>query len=224
MSPELEALPSRHDRVWLRPGWPAHAVAPLPPDTADALAEWFARGRPAVASRRGPGIGDSVALGVTLPADRGRTRIGLAVGRGAVAQVARPLPLAEAIPSAPVAWRAPLARLDEAAAAAGVSLAVYGSLSWQHQTGERYLRPTSDVDLVARPRSRAQLVRILGLLADREGGPGPRLDGEIVFGRDRAVAWREMASGRPRVLVKSDDGVGLEEVAAVVALLPEEED
>jgi phosphoribosyl-dephospho-CoA transferase len=163
-----------------------------------------------------------MSLGVTLPLSRSRARLGFALGHRAIRHVAPPLRLADVLGSAPPAWREPLSGIDRAAGDMGLSVSVYGSLAWEHMTGERYLREGSDVDLLVRPRTRAQLAGTLALLQRWDGHHGLRIDGEIVLGREHAVAWREMAGGRARVLVKTGTSVGLQPLGDLLSTLGED--
>jgi phosphoribosyl-dephospho-CoA transferase len=201
--------PRRHDRVWLSPRWEAALAAPLAPGLAEPVAAWIAAGRSLVATRRDPARPGAVALGLALPPAAPARRIALAVDAAAVARIAPPLALGAALASAPAAWRGPLARLDAGARRAGVTLRVHGSLAWQHLAGAPYVTASSDVDLLARPRDAAALHALLALLAAADRGGGPRVDGEIILPCERAVAWRELAGGAARVLVRSADEVAL---------------
>ena len=193
-----------------------HVSSPLSPEARATLTHWFARGHPAVVCRHDPGDTTGVTLGVTLPASRWLASIQFTVGRAAVVRRAPPLPLAEAMLSAPPGWLAPLSDLERAAAGVGVPLSVTGALAWQHVTGERYVSHRSPVELLFRPRTRQELDRILAVLRVREDGEGPRLAGEVLLGWDAAVAWRDLAHGRRRVLVRS---AGSEAVVDVERLL-----
>jgi phosphoribosyl-dephospho-CoA transferase len=203
--------PRRHDRVWLGGRWGALLRTHLAPPLREAAAAWIAAGRPFVATRRDPARPEAVALGLALAPGAPVRRVALAVDPAAVVRVAPPLALRDVLPSAPAAWREPLAALDRAARAAGLALRVHGSLAWQHLSGAAHVGPSSDVDLLARPRDAAALRALLALLEGAEGRGGPRLDGEVILPGERGVAWRELRSGSARVLVK--DG-------ADVALLP----
>jgi phosphoribosyl-dephospho-CoA transferase len=208
MSDEL-AL-SRHDLVWLDPG-SADEVRVADPAWRPEVLAWLDLAHPAVVRRPDPPVPPGqVALGIALPARLGRRRIALSAPPGAVARVARPLPLAEAIPSGPAAWSGPLRELEREARAAQLLLRVYGSLSWQHLTGERYLHEGSDLDLLVEGVSFADRSRALALLAPWAGHRTPRLDGELLLGGGRAAAWRELLAGPARVLVKSSSSVALE--------------
>ena len=169
--------------------------------------------------RRGPGDAPGPVLGVTLPASRWLASIRFSVGPGAITRVAAPVALAEVIPCAPPDWHRPLFDLDRAAADAGVPLSVTGPLAWQHLTGEPYVTDRSSVDLLFRPRTRQQLEQVIALLRVREDGDGPRLDGEVLLGWDAAVAWRALAAGRRRVVVKGIDREAVVDVARLLSVL-----
>lgn len=204
----------------MSPSWAVHLAGPLPSAAHAALSDWFARGRPAMVSRGDPGDATAVALEVTLPAARWFGAIRFTVGHKGIARLAPPLPLGEAISSAPPAWRDSLVSLDGAAAGVGVPLSVTGTLAWQHLTGEPYLVngsvSTTPVELHFHPRTRRALDGILAILRVREDGDGPPLAGEVVLGWSDAVAWRDLALGRRRVLVR---GAGNEAVVDVERLL-----
>jgi phosphoribosyl-dephospho-CoA transferase len=205
--------PPRHWRVWLVPAWRAALRVAPAPDLLAQVEAWLARGLPLVAARRDPCAPDAIALGLALP---GKRRVALLVAPPAVARVAPPLALAEAIPSAPAAWRDALAALDAEARAAGVPLSVYGSLAWQRLSGAPYVGPASDVDLLAPALDPAQRDAALAVLGRHAADRAPALDGELLLPGGRAVAWREARSGAARLLVKSANAVALEPAAAVL--------
>jgi phosphoribosyl-dephospho-CoA transferase len=210
---------AQHTRAWLSPSWGVHLTSPLAPPARAALVDWFARGRPAMVRRRDPGDGPGVALCVTLPASRWLASIRFTTGRVAVARMAPPASLAEVIPGAPPGWHRSLLDLDRAATDAGVPLSVTGPLAWQHVTGEPYVSDRSSVDLLLRPRTRLQLEKVMALLRVREDGDGPRLDGEVHLGWDGAVSWRDLASGRRRVLVRGIEREAIVEVERLLSVL-----
>ncbi|PWC84130.1 hypothetical protein TSH100_18870 [Azospirillum sp. TSH100] len=196
-------------------GWAEHLRSPLAAAEQAEAADWCAAGRPLVIARgRSGDEAGELRLGLATPDKR---RIGLHVAVGAVAERLAPLPLAEALNSAPAAWQPMLVELVRRALDLGVAAAVYGSLAWQHRTGLRYVRPESDIDLVFAPRDRWQLDRLLDLLAETGDGP-PRLDGEILLPDGVAVAWRELVGRPARLLVKGPVEVGLRDLASVLAL------
>lgn len=210
---------ARHDLVWLAErGW-RQVRAGVAPDVSMALDRWCEAGWPAVVRRAevdaAPG---QVAIGFALPprpGDGRKVRIGACVDVTDIARRAPALPLADALGAVPDDWRTALVALAREAGGAGLDLAVYGSVALAALTGQRYVTPASDIDLLLRPKDRAQLADGLALVA-RHAAILP-LDGEVVFPDGRAVAWKELrmalaATPGTRVLAKS-----LEQVALAVA-------
>jgi phosphoribosyl-dephospho-CoA transferase len=110
----------------------------------------------------------------------------------------------------PAAWQVAFTSLREALRGAGVDCRVFGSVAMQTLTGERYLRPGSDIDLLLRPASGVQLDIGLGVL--RHHAQSLPLDGEIEFPSGHAVSWKEwlgQGHGADRVLAKHIDTVAL---------------
>jgi len=171
----------------------------------------------------GEGINQSfpkaLRLGVALSPARGRHKLSVLVDRAKITHSSPPLSLAVAAVSAPDAWRAPLARLAEDARALGIELRVYGSLAWQHLSGDAYMTPTSDVDLLWRANDAQILQRVLQLLRRWEQETGLRADGELLLPDGSAVAWRELTTSPDKVLVKHIAGVELRRAAQVLSAL-----
>lgn len=212
----------RHDLVWLSPsGW-ERAAEFAPAGARAAVRRWGRAGWPAVATRAPHDLAPGhLPLGLALPPraeDGARPRIALSARRCDSAAIEPALSLAQALPVMPTAWRRPLLVLIEDARRAGLDLRVYGSVAWQTLTGQGYLRPSSDIDLLLQPRTREQYRGALSLLA-RHAGAAP-LDGEIVFPQDRAVAWKELllvAGTGERVLSKSMHGIALVTMDSLLA-------
>ena len=218
---------ARHDLVWLTSrGWERVRQA-APAEALDALDLWRDGGWPAVVRRAETDLAaGEVAIGFALPPRRagepkggkgGKLRVGCRVDLSDIGRRTRALPLVAALDAVPAEWQEGLAALEREAAQAGIALAVYGSVALEALTGQRYLTPKSDIDLLLRPLSRAQLMAGLALLA-RHASMLP-LDGEVVFADGRAVAWKELRAAfesapGTRVLAK-----GLERIALVA---PEE--
>lgn len=210
---------SRHDLAWLTPaGWTA-ALAQAPShDTI--LRDWFEHDWPLVVRRHEPGLGDDVVcLGMPLPLAEGvRQRLALTAQTAHIARHTAPLTIADAVAGAPSAWLTSLVSLQRDVA--GLDVRVFGSLAMESVTGLPYLRPESDIDLLLRPATQADLRAGLALL-ERHAQLLP-LDGEIVFPSGDAVAWREWLSARrdgARVLVKSMHAVRLGDPAVLAASL-----
>lgn len=201
---------SRHELVWLTAqGWDA-ALAVAPEVQHPALLAWRHGDWPAVVRRHEPGLPDDVVcLGLPLPLSLGmRQRLALVTPLAHVARRRPPLPIGDAIGAAPPRWRATLAALQRDFAA--FDLRVYGSLAMASLTGQSYLRPQSDIDLLLRPASTGELQAGVALLA-HYAALLP-LDGEIVFPSGEAVSWKEWLAAHgdgARVLVKSRVAVRL---------------
>jgi len=234
---------ARHELAWLGPeGW-RQVLDAAAPEHAAAIQAWQRADWPLVVRRADVGqAAGEVALGLALPprpGDGRKLRIPCRVHADRVRRYAAPLPLAQLVAQLGVQsgaqfvaqclnvlphWHAALAALEAEAAARGITLRVYGSAALQLLTGQAYLRDTSDIDLLAQPRDRAQLDAALSLLcAYARVLP---LDGEIVFPGGRAVAWKEWDAalqGAPgtRVLVKEMERVSLVTTDALLATLEE---
>jgi phosphoribosyl-dephospho-CoA transferase len=181
---------------------------------AAAAIRLLAAGAPLVIGRQ-PATGDGIpgaetliAAGMPLPPALGKGRLPFRISTRNIIRTAKPPRLADTIPRLPAIWRAPLLRLLCGALSIGIELRLYGSAAWEGLTGLSYLTPRSDIDLLWRPVSVDQLAAGVAFLAEWEAATGIRTDGEILFGDDDAVAWREwLESGAnpvpQRVLVKS---------------------
>lgn len=219
---------ARHDLVWLGgQGWD-QVLAGAPAEHAPAVAAWRQTDRPLIVRRADVGQAPGqVALGLALPPrpeDGRKVRIPCRVAVEHVARRTAPLPLAQVLGALP-RWDAELAALALRAADEGIALRVYGSLALQVLTGQAYLTASSDIDLLAQPRTAAELDAALALL--KTHAAGLPLDGEIVFPGGRAVAWKEWAAAREgapgsRVLVKEMARVALVTTDNLLAALEEE--
>ena len=172
------------------------------------IAAWLAADRPLVVARQPciETLSDNIAVGLALPPAQGKRCVALVVAAHDIARYTQPLLLADAIAHAPAGWRTALAELDAAAMDISIELRVFGSLAWQALSGLPYVTPQSDIDLLWRPLSNAQLQHGIALLACWERSSGLRADGEVLFGASSAVSWREWATLQSgddqRVLVK----------------------
>ncbi len=164
----------------------------------------------------------TVRLGLALP---GKRRIGLAVAITAIAEHRPPLPLREALRTAPLTWRKSLAELAVQLGDAGEEACVYGSLAWQYwaaDSGMAYLTVNSDVDLLFRPKSWDAVLKIVSVLERfQRQHHAPRLDGEIVLPDGDAIAWREISNHPVKVLAKGANGVRLRQMDSVRSLFEE---
>jgi phosphoribosyl-dephospho-CoA transferase len=206
---------SRHVLVWLREAGHAALIAQVENDTQREFGcTWLAEKRPVVVSRQSEGISNELlAVGLALPPSLGKCRISLKLSRADITTVAPPLQLAQVILHSPAEWQAALQKLDHAAKNIGITLRVYGSFSWQSVSGLSYVTATSDIDLLWHAHSPTQLQQGIALLSEWEKTSGLRADGEVLFGDDHAVSWREWsqsnAEENARVLVKRDHSAAL---------------
>jgi len=220
---------ARHDLVWLTSrGW-QRVRSGAPQAALSALDRWRDGGWPAVVRRTEAGmLPGEVAIGFPLPPrleDGGKLKFGCAVEMSDIGRRTRALPLVGALDAVPAQWREGLEALERQAADAGVSLSVYGSVALAALTGQYYLTPLSDIDVLLQPQTRRQLMIGLDLLS-WHAGILP-LDGEVVFPDGRAVAWKELRAafaGAPgtRVLTKGLDRIALVLPEALMATLEEE--
>jgi phosphoribosyl-dephospho-CoA transferase len=212
---------ARHTLVWVRPESHATVTAQAGDDAMQMqVAAWLAADRPLVVARQPCGENSSatiaagtIATGLALPPASGKCRIALGVAAQDIARYTPPLRLDHAIAHAPAGWQPALVELDGAASDIGIELHVFGSLSWQALSGLQYLTPRSDIDLLWQPHSHVQLRQGVELLARWEQEHGLRADGEVLFGGNSAVSWREWATlrsgGDGRVLVKRQSSAEL---------------
>ena len=202
--------PQRHARVWLDPEtWRSRLLAEVDEASLTALDDWIVRGRSLVARRRDSGS-EACFVGVVLPPRHGQRRVPLVVDPRAVVRVAPPLLLGDAVDAAPADWRVALADLVQRGRDAGTAFRVYGSLAWQAVSGETYVGPMSDVDLLWQARDVDHVRRVLRLLTTWEAEHGLRADGELSLANGDGVAWRELTGSARRVLVKHQDRVSLQ--------------
>ncbi len=206
----------RHDMVYVAPdAW--QALLQDRPDLAGiaVLVDWARLGRPLVVRR--PACADQdglVPVGLPLSPSLGKLRIALGLPAAAILRTGPPPLLAEAAASAPLAWRASIARL----LAVSPDLRVYGSLAWQHLTGLAYVTGHSDLDLLWPVLGSSGLDALLQAVSDIEQHAPMRLDGEVLRPDGAGANWRELA-GAPEILVKYRDGVGLMDRTAFLAAL-----
>lgn len=208
--------PARHGFVWLVPGQcaSAHLVsAARGVDEAAAqaqLADWCARAYPLIMARQDATTAPAcLRLGLALPPSKGRHRLAFDVPLAAIQRHAPPPRLSRIARMLPTHWQATLSALNTAACPAARQARVYGSAALHAITVQPCLAPHSDIDLLMQPDDAGQLDALLELLSELDAVASPRMDGEIVDTLGRAANWRELASGMPRLVVKSIDRVAL---------------
>ncbi|KAF1048823.1 MAG: Phosphoribosyl-dephospho-CoA transferase [Herbaspirillum frisingense] len=226
----------RHHLIWLSDAaWTRVQAGAADARQREAMVHWQRMRWPVIVRRRDvDAASDDICAGIALPPDEhgNKPRIALRVQANEVAASRAPFLLrdiaAARLPGLPVTWQDGMSELETHMARAGIALAVFGSLAWQAITAQPYVRATSDIDLLFRPRSREQLAEGVRLLAWQ--AMFLPLDGEIVFPDGAAVSWKEwrqvaVKGGDPdnKVLVKLPDAVRLERVGVLAASLPQEE-
>jgi phosphoribosyl-dephospho-CoA transferase len=209
----------RHDWVYLEPAaLPSFAACD---ETAGGwIRDRIARGVPLVATRQCVADG-FVALGAVLPANLGRTRVACVVPERSVSRTRGPITVAEAGTVLPRATAAALDRFAAALAALGARAGIYGSTAWEFVTGDAYRHAGSDLDLICDVAPGDSLAACLAAFEDAARRVPVRIDGEIRFACDCAVAWRELAdarrSGLDLVLAKGTRDVGLTSLRRMLA-------
>ena len=211
----------RHWLVWLAPEFHGMVSDQVTnPMLRQFATDFLAAGGPLVIPSQANGnaghslTSTSIAVGMPLPPSQGKHRLAFTVPPQSIVRAAPPMRLADAIPGLAKQWRAPLRQLQDDARAIGLEFRVFGSVAWESLTGRGYLTSESDIDLLWRPSDYSQIVDGIALLTAWEARTGPgvlRVDGELTFGDDLAVAWREWrAVQQPRaarrVLVKTLQG------------------
>lgn len=214
----------RHVLAWLSAdGWQDVAAA-LAAEHRHVAQRWQQQDWPTVVRRRDADCDeDVVCLGIALPpdADGVKLRLPVTVNASQVRALRAPLAIADVVEHAAARWREDLLRLHHAFAAQACAVGVYGSLALQALTGQIYLRPSSDIDLLFAPTDTQQLQQGIALL--QAYAAVLPLDGEVALPDGSAVAWKEWAQAGhypdQRVLLKRRSDVTLARVGDVLALL-----
>jgi phosphoribosyl-dephospho-CoA transferase len=197
----------RHDLIWLNPEIDAGLFAVKGQE--ELAGNWVKNNFPMVVARQPEQLVNAtkhIVLGFTLPSAPARTRVMLQADRAAIMLHRRPILLADAIQFAPEIWRENMLKLNALCTNFGVTVRVYGSLSTEIFTGNKYLDEASDLDLLLECNENTKLAELLFQL--EHFAMHPRFDGEILAPSGWAVAWRELATalrcGSPKqVLAKS---------------------
>lgn len=180
-------------------------------EARDCLRHWAERGLPLVVARQQGDEG--IAMGLSAPRDWGHRRIALRVPHAEVLFFDEFPNLAQLVTQLPHSARLPARQLVIALQACGATARVYGSHGWQHLTGLQHVREGSDLDVWVGVGSNAQADAVAAAL-NAFTAPCRRLDGELVFDGDAAVAWREWLAWRgghaQALLVKRLHGASME--------------
>ena len=222
----------RHRLLWIAPEHHAAVGAEISGTSLrSTVVNSLAAGWPVVVRQQAPEHerdrpNHRVAVGMPLPPTQRKQRVALSVAPEWIADTAPPPLLRAVLVGLPQSRRPGLLRLVQRADTIDLELRVYGSVAWEALTGRSYLTPTSDIDLLWQPSTPEQLAAAIAMLAAWEAESGVRVDGEIVFGDDDSVAWREWMGDGPlrekpstRVLVKAVFGPRLEARGKLLASL-----
>jgi phosphoribosyl-dephospho-CoA transferase len=102
----------------------------------------------------------------------------------------------------------------------GVEPSAFGSLLWQHLTGQTYLSPHSDLDVLWPVPPCFDVLSLVFGIAAVQRAASLCIDGEVVFPDGSAVNWRELwmayrTAERASVLAKTMEGVRLLDFASL---------
>lgn len=205
----------RHQIARLTPaGWQRLLDRNWDGEARDCLRYWAGHGLPLVVTRQADE--DGIAMGLSAPRRWNQRRLALRVDRTEVLYFDEFPRLDQVLGQLPQTARAPARQLALGLRACGATARVYGSHGWQQLTGLQHVREGSDLDVWVGVGSEAQADAVAAAL-NAFASPSRRLDGELVFDGDAAVAWREWLawrSGRASaLLVKRLHGASLEAMA-----------
>lgn len=217
--PRIQAR--RHDLLILREqGWRDLLTLDGEVSATPGIEAWAKRGYPVIVRRptmhelSSPHATGGVPAAICFPPRHDPRRIGFFVPASSIERVVAPPLLIEVMKAAPRTWWAAMDDIIRRSEALGLTPRLFGSLMWQYCTGQVYVTPRSDLDLLWRlsPGDEAKAFALGAILEDIESRYRIPLDGEIVFPENRAVNWREFSrasSPEDNILVKSEDGIGL---------------
>lgn len=203
----------RHQIARLSPaGWRHLLAGDWDAEARDCLRHWAVQALPVVVTRQSEPDGDVIALGLCAPRRWRRRRLALRVPRADVLYFDEFPRLEQLVTQLPSAARPAARRLAAALQAHGATARVYGSHGWQHLSGLNHLREDSDLDLWVGVADAEQADAVAAAL-NEFAVPALRLDGELVFPGDAAIAWREWQAWREghsrALLVKRLHGASL---------------
>lgn len=205
----------RHQLVRLsEDGWRRVLAGAWQEDARECVQHWASHRLPLVVTRQPDWLAEGqVALGLSAPARWSRLRLVLQAPSGDVLGFDEFPLLEQILAQLPPTVGASAIALAESLALEGLTARAYGSFGWQAMTGLVYARDASDLDLWINVSGAAKADAAVTCLAQWSGSL--RLDGELVFPGDCAVAWREWQAwraGRTRsLLVKRLHAVSTEQ-------------
>jgi phosphoribosyl-dephospho-CoA transferase len=164
------------------------------PAARDCLLHWRQHRLPLVITRQNPQDllqgRPLVCLGISAPVNMQRQRIQVLVELDQILCFDEFPLLDEVVRSLPASLRPSLNVLAESLSDIHCRARAYGSHGWQRITGQQHVHGSSDLDIWIDVRD-AEHADAIGDLLSAVGDQTLRLDGELVFPDDTAVAWRE---------------------------------
>ena len=196
-------------------GWQRQLQRGWDGEARDCLSHWAEHGLPLVVTRQREDD-DGIAMGLSAPQRWNHRRLALRVDKSEVLYFDEFPRLDQVVAQLPQSARAPARQLAVALQACGATARVYGSHGWQQLTGLQHVREGSDLDVWVGVGSEEQADAVAAAL-NAFTSPSRRLDGELVFEGDAAIAWREWLAGRSgranALLVKRLHGASMEVLA-----------
>ncbi|RQP23510.1 malonate decarboxylase holo-[acyl-carrier-protein] synthase [Piscinibacter terrae] len=191
-------------------GWQRLLNLPWDTEAHDCLHHWADQQLPLVVTRQADD--DAISLGLSAPRRWRHRRLAIRVQRAEVLFFDEFPLLEKLVPQLPHSARTPARQLASSLRACDATARVYGSHGWQYLTGLQHVHESSDIDVWVSVTGPDHADAVAAAL-DAFAAPTRRLDGELVFDGDAAVAWREWMAwrnGRARgLLVKRLRGVAM---------------
>lgn len=186
----------RHQIAWLSAGaWQRLLKRDWDVEARECLRYWAKRGFPVVVTRQPPDDTERIAVGLSASRRWSHRRIALRVERTEILYFDEFPRLDQLITQLPQTARIPARQLSMALQACGAMARVYGSHGWQHLTGLSHVSDRSDLDVWVSVEGTGQADAVAAAL-NAFAASSRRLDGELVFGCDGAIAWREWLAWR----------------------------
>jgi phosphoribosyl-dephospho-CoA transferase len=186
----------RHQIAWLSSaGWQRLLDRDWDSEAQECLRHWAERSLPLVVARQPDEAIEMIAMGLCAPHRWHYRRLALRVQRSEVLYFDEFPRLEKLLTQLPQSARTPARQLAMALQACGVTARVYGSHGWQQLTGLQHVREGSDLDLWIGVTGVVQADAVAAAL-NAFTAPTRRLDGELVFDSEGAVAWREWLAWR----------------------------
>lgn len=181
---------TRNQLVWLDPAaWVQMEAHHWDAQAKEILVLWRTQRLPLVVCRQCPETPpELLCVGLPAPQQWSRRRLALTVRLDHLTARDNFPALLQVVQANQ--WGAAALELSESLAALGVQAHVYGSHGWQWLTGLAYVHEASDLDLSVLVHSLAQATEVVKQLAST--ALHCRIDGEIVFPKGQAIAWREL--------------------------------